>query len=175
MAKQKSGSTPWLTLISSGLGVAIFSFVANKAWDAWSHRATGPATVQTSLRFEDSRLLLFVRNNGDEPLDLVRARIDIDEPALVSQTVLGAYPEVSKVYSVSASASGAAARGSVSVAATAGSGLVLDARIVQAIAPKGTDQFGFALDGIAGPIDLSRLKLRVQLEDIRGRHYSVTP
>jgi hypothetical protein len=174
MAKERRSGTPWLTLITSGLGVAIFGFVANKAWDGWTHRATGPETVQTSLRFEDRRLFLFVRNNGDEPLDLVRARIDIDEPALVGQEVLGAYPEVSKVYSASASASGAAAPGSVSVAAASG-GLVLDARIAQAIAPKAADQFGFGLDGVAGPVDLSRLKLRVQLEDIRGQHYTVTP
>ena len=174
MAHKKPNGTPWLTLISSGLGVAIFGFVANKAWDGWSHRDTGPATVQTSLRFEDRHLLLLVRNNGDEPLDLVRARIDIDEPALVGQEVLGAYPEVSKVYSASISASGAAALGSINVVA-AGGGLVLDARIAQAIAPRAADQFGFALDGVAGPVDLSRLKLRVQLEDIRGQHYTVIP
>jgi hypothetical protein len=168
MAKAKK-STVWLTLVSGGLGVAIFTFVANKAWEVYRHQPVGPAHVQTSMRFEDNKLLLFVRNNSDEPLDLVRARVDIDAPELVNVAALGAYPDVSQVYTASAT------KGSASIDAAADKGLVLKIRITQALAPKAADQFGIALNGLAGPVDLSRVKIRAELEDIKGNRYVVVP
>ena len=97
----------WMTLLSSGLAVALFTFVADKAWEVLRHHSVGPKYVDTSVRFEDHKLFLFVRNNSDDPLDLVHAKIDIDAPELVSTQALGAYPEVSKVYDVSATSGSA--------------------------------------------------------------------
>lgn len=170
MAKSKTGksSTPWLSIVSGGLGVAIFTFAANNVWEAARHRSAGPEFVTASIRFEDNKLLVFVRNESDEALDLVQAQIRIDEPALVRNDVLGAYPDVSKLYSASASV------GSVRLE-TVGNGMVLNAKIAQAIAPKTADQFGFSLDGVAGPVDLSKLKVRAELQDMKGNRYTVTP
>jgi|SRR6516225_10449931 len=164
----KSKNAVWLTLLSGGLGVAFFTFVANKAWEMYRHRPVGPAYVESSIRFEGNKLLVFVRNNSDEPLDLKRAEIDIDEPDLVKAQVLGAYPDVSKVYTASASV------GSASLDA-GDKGLVLTVSIAQAIAPKAADQFGVSLDGLAGPVDLSKVKVRAKLEDLIGNKYTVTP
>lgn len=156
----------WITILSSGLAVAIFTFLANKAWEIYSYHPVGPKYVEASIRFEDGKLFLFVRNNSDEPLDLVRAKIDISEPELVKTDVLGAYPDVSKVYDVKPTA------GTATVA-MADNSLVLNVRITQAIAPKEADQFGVALVGLGGVIDLSKLKLHAELEDIKGNRYSL--
>jgi hypothetical protein len=167
MAKTKKGMA-WWALISGSLGVAIFTFVANKAWEVYRHHPVGPAYVQTSMRFEDNKLLLFVRNNSDEPLDLVRAQVDIDAPELVKAEALGAYPDISQLYAASAT------KGSATLEAI-DKGLVLKVRITQALAPKAADQFGIALNGLAGPVDLSKVKIRAQLEDIKGNRYTVVP
>jgi hypothetical protein len=164
----KAKSTVWVTILSGGLGVAIFTFVANKAWEAYRHHPVGPAYVETAIRFEGNKLLLFVRNNSDEPLDLKRAQIQIDEPTLTKSELLGAYPDVSKVYTASTSA------GSVSLD-TADQGLVMTVRIAQAIPPKEADQFGVELQGLVGPVDLSKVKLRAELEDLKGNKYKVVP
>lgn len=164
MAKAKK--IAWLTMLFSGLGVALFTFVANKAWEAYRHHPVGPKYVGTSMRFEDNRLFLFIRNNSDEPLDLVRAKIDIDAPELVKTEALGAYPDISKMYSVSAT-SGTAKLDVVD------NGLVLSLNITQAIAPKAADHFGVTLGGLAGPVDLSNVKIRAELEDIKGNKYVV--
>jgi hypothetical protein len=166
MAKTKNAV--WLTLLSGGLGVAIFTFVANKAWEMYHHHPVGPEYVESSTRFEGSKLLVFVRNNSDEPLDLKRAQIDIDEPDLVKAEVLGAYPDISKVYTAFASV------GSASLDA-GDKGLVVTVRIAQAIPPKAADQFGVTLDGLAGPVDLSKVKLRAELVDLKGNKYTVVP
>ena len=55
----KAKSTVWVTILSGGLGVAIFTFVANKAWEAYRHHPFGPAYVETAIRFEGNKLLLF--------------------------------------------------------------------------------------------------------------------
>src|SRR5262249_50537303 len=64
MAKRKS--SVWITLLTSGVAVAVLTFALNKSWDVFHHRAIGPKYVQTSLRFEDGKILLFVRNNSDD-------------------------------------------------------------------------------------------------------------
>jgi hypothetical protein len=48
-------------------------------------------------------------------------------------------------------------------------------QITQAISPKTADQFGFTLNGLAGPIDLSKTKIRVKLEDLKGNSYVIEP
>jgi hypothetical protein len=165
---RKNKRVVWLTLISSGLGVALFTFVADKGWNAYRYQPVGPAHVATSMRFEGAKLFLFVRNNSDEPLDLVRARIDIDDPELVKADVLGAYPDVSKVYAASATV------GSATLDAI-DRGLIVKVRITQAIAPKAADHFAVSLDGLAGPVDLSKVKVRAELEDLKGNRYVVRP
>ncbi len=162
---KKSKSAIWLALLSSGLVVAIFTFAADKVWQVYQHHPVGPRYVEMSLRREDNQLFVFVRNNSDEPLDLVRAQIDIDDPALAKTSVLGAYPDVSKVYNASIS------RGSASVA-VAEKGLVVKVSVTQAIEPKAADHFGVALSGLAGPLDLSKVALHVELEDIKGNRYT---
>ena len=165
MAKAKR-KIAWLTILSSGIGVAVFTFVANKAWEVYRHHPVGPKYVETSIRFEDNKVFLFVRNNSDEPLDLMRAKIDIDEPALLKTEALGAYPDISKVYDVSATS------GTAKLDVT-DKGLVLSVRITQAIAPKGADHFGVSVVGLTGPVDLSTAKIHAELEDIKGNKYAV--
>jgi len=166
MAKKKT--IQWVAVLSSSLAVAVFTFVANKAWDTYHHHKVGPKYVDTALRFEDKKLLLFVRNNSDDPLDLTQATIDLNAPELVKNTALGAYPDVSKVYDVSAS--------SGSATLEAGSdGLAVKLKITQVIAPKGADQFAVSLVGLTGPIDLSNVKIHAEIKDVKGNTYVVVP
>lgn len=153
--------------LSSGLAVALFTFVADKAWQTYSHHALGPKYVDTALRFEGDKLLLFVRNNSDEPLDLVRAKIEIDAPELLKDGALGAYPEISKLYDVSPTA------GSAKLQIVADR-LVVQLKIIQAIGPKTADHFGITLNGLAGPVDLSNDTIHAEIEDIKGHTYLVT-
>lgn len=120
---------------------------------------------QTTLRFEDNKLLLFVRNNSDDSLDLTAAKIDIDDPELL-QSPMGAYPDVSKVYDVSTTAGSAKLE-------TDNDRLVVKLHITQAIPPKAADQFGVQIVGPAGPLDLSNVKFDVEIQDIKGHTYVV--
>lgn len=146
--------------------MAIFTFVANRAWETYSHHAVGPKYVNAAMRFENGQLLLFVRNNSDDPLDLVSAKIDIDAPELIDIKNLGAYPDVSKLYDVSTSSGSATVQSS-------SNGLSVQLRIAQAIAPKAADQFGIKLIGLAGPVDLSAAKVHAVMRDIKGNTYVV--
>ena len=47
--------------------------------------------------------------------------------------------------------------------------------ISQAIPAKEVDQFAITLNGLAGPVDLSRVKLHASLEDMKGNKYTVVP
>jgi hypothetical protein len=163
MAKKKQ--TVWLAVLSSGLAVAAFTFVANKAWDTSHHHHLAAKYVDTSLRFEDNKLLLFVRNNSDDSLDLTAAKIDIDDPELL-QSPMGAYPDVSKVYDVSTTAGSAKLE-------TDNDRLVVKLHITQAIPPRAADQFGVQIVGPAGPLDLSNVKFDVEIQDIKGHTYVV--
>ena len=165
MAKPKK-KTIWPALLSSGIGVALFTFVASKGWELYRHRGVSPKYVDASVRVENDQLLVFVRNRSDDPLDLTGASISIDDPALVSTAAMGAYPDVSKVYTVSR------APGS-SRLEIVDDRLVVRLQIAQAIAPSGADQFGFALKGLAGPVDLSSAKIDVELEDMKGNRYRI--
>jgi hypothetical protein len=157
----------WLTVLSSGLAVALFTFIANKTWEIYSHHSVGPKYVDTTIRFEEERLFFFVRNNSDEPLDLIGAKIQIDEPELFKNETLGAYPDVSKVYEVSVT-SGSAKLEIVD------NRLVMRLKIIQEIAPKAADHFGVTLVGLTGPVNLSNVKIRAELEDIKGNIYLIT-
>lgn len=118
------------------------------------------------MQFDDNRLFLFVRNKSDEPLDLIRAVIDIDEPELLKTETLGAYPDVSKVYDVSVTSGSAELQ-------VVNNRLVIRLKITQAIEPKAADHFGVTLVGLAGPVNLSNIKVSARLEDIKGNIYVV--
>jgi hypothetical protein len=162
----KKGQTVWIGVVSSGLAVALFSFIANKAWDSYHYHHVGPKYVDAALRFEDNKVLLFIRNNSDDPLDLAVAKIDINDPELLSTQTLGAYPDVSKIYSVSTTS------GSGTVE-TVNNRLVVKLNIAQAIAPKAADQFGVMIVGPVGPLDLSKVKFDVEIQDMKGHSYLV--
>jgi hypothetical protein len=157
----------WITLLTSGLGVAALTFVANKAWDAYRHRSVGPRYVDGTIRSEEDKLIVFLRNRSDEPLDLKRATISVDEPGLASEKALGAYPDISKVYTASAT-SGTAKL------AVVNDQLVVTVDIAQAIKPGEADQFGVALTGVLGPVNLGKAKIRADLEDLKGNRYVIT-
>ena len=163
----KSRKAGWITLLTSGLGIALLTFVANKAWEVYRHRSVGPEYVDASIRLEDNKLFVFLRNNSDEPLDLNRARISVDEPGLVSNLALGAYPDVSKLYTAIATS------GSTNLEVV-NNRLVVTLQITQAIAPKTADHFGVTLVGLIGPLDLSKAKVRAEFEDLKGNTYVVT-
>lgn len=162
----KSKKSIWITLITSGLGIAVLTFAANKAWEVYRHRSIGPQYVDATIRLEENKVFVFLRNNSDEALDLKLAKFSVDEPALVSTQALGAYPEVSKVYTVTATS------GSSNIEIV-NNELVVTLNITQAIAPKGADHFGIALVGLLGPLDLSKAKIRAEFEDLKGQTYVV--
>lgn len=164
---RKSTQKLWITLVTSGLGVALLTFGANKVWELYRHRSIGPEYVDASIRLENDKVFVFLRNNSDEPLDLKRARISLDEPGLVAGPALGAYPDISKIYSATPT-SGSANLDVIDKQ------LVVTLHITQAIAPKDADQFGVALTGLLGPVDLSRARIRAELEDLKGNRYVVT-
>lgn len=89
--------TSWAKVLFRGLGVAVFTFAATPLWN--SHRSVGPDYVHVALRVEYGALLLFVRNESDEPLDLVRTEISLNQ-AKNHSGVLRAYPAPSRLYEV---------------------------------------------------------------------------
>lgn len=153
----------WIALLSSGLGVAIFGFIANTAWEIYRHRSVAPEYVNAVIRFEENTLFLYVRNNSNEPLDLVQAKIEIDDPNLI-KFPLGAYPDVSKIYNVSSSVGDAAME-------IIDNKLVVNLRIIQAIEPGKSDNFGIKIQGLLGPINLSKAKVHAELRDIAQHTY----
>ena len=96
---RESGIQTWVKLLCGGLGVAAFTFAAPIVWQKISHRSVGPDHVVAALRVEDGVLLLLVRNNSDEPLDLVAADIEIGGVGKPAEE-FGAYPATSHLYEV---------------------------------------------------------------------------
>jgi hypothetical protein len=158
----------WMTLLSSGLGVALFTFTAEKTWEIYRHHDAGPRYVALSMRLEANQLLFFVRNNSDEPLDLTQATIDVDQSGVTRDFFMNVYPDISKIYHVTTTTGSASLR-------RIGDMLVVTLQITQAIAPKAADQFGVSIAGPVGPIDLSRARIRAELRDIKGQLYSISP
>ncbi len=148
------------TILFGGLGVAIFVFVANKIWEAYSFRDLGPKYVTTSMRFERDTLFLFIRNNSDEPLDIIESKIKI---ANLDDKSLGTYPDVSKLYDVSSLNS--------TELSSSKDTLIIGLRIIQAIDPGKADQFGIKLEGLFGPVDLSKAYIRAELYDTEKNTY----
>lgn len=116
----------WVTILTGGLGIALFSFLADKAWVSSQHHKVGPRFVDASIRVDEAgEIMFFVRNNSDEPLDLVQARIELD----MADSTLEVYPSISKIYRLEPAPRG------VSLTTEAGK-LLVSVNITQAIEPR---------------------------------------
>jgi hypothetical protein len=153
----------WLMILTSGLGVAIFTFAAPIIWQKLSHKSAASATVDAVLRVEDNVFLVMVRNNSDDALDLVGAEFEIDERPGGDVNEFGAYPEPSHVYQVSSNAQFKRANGKLAVSM----------KIAQAIDPGKVDQFGLSIKGPAGALALSPGSVKCRVRDVKGNVYPV--
>jgi hypothetical protein len=155
-----------VVLLTSSLAVAVIGSVLDKFLIPFvSHRAVGPKYVSAAARVDDDAVLIFVRNNSDEPLDLKEAVVEIDGVSPAGDGALGAYPDVSQVYRVVASP------GVADLQETPGQ-VVVKVKIAQAIAPGSADQFSVRLVGSHGPARLGSATVKVNLVDLRGTEYS---
>lgn len=154
----------WAKVLFGGLGVAVFTFAANAVWERISHRSIGPDYVRVALRVEEGAILLYVRNESDEPLDLVLAEIEISQPKSGGE-VLGTYLMPSHLYEVE-SDSGAELK-------QLDGGIVVKLRISQAIEPGDADQFGFRIHGGSGPLAPTSGSVKGRITDLRGNIYHV--
>lgn len=152
----------WTALLFGGLGVAVFTFAAPIVWKALTHRSVGPDYVNAVLRVENGTVLLLVRNNSDEPLDLVQANIEIK--TLKSQNSapeFGAYPTPSHLYEVEAKST---------VKLTQEKGLLrLTVPIAQAIEARQVDQFGFRIKSLTPRVG----SMTGEVVDSKGNVYKV--
>jgi hypothetical protein len=161
----ESKATTGLVILTSGLAAAIFAFIADKGWPILRHHGVGPRYVDASIRIDGDNLLVFMRNNSDDALDLVQATIDVLKPDLQQAPFpLGVYPPISQTYHVTP------AIGNASVKAIPG-GLEISLKIAQAIPSKEADQFEFQLTGPLGAADLSGAKVVVTISDTRANVY----
>ena len=161
---RESGIQTWVKLLCGGLGVAAFTFAAPIVWQKISHRSVGPDHVVAALRVEDGVLLLLVRNNSDEPLDLVAADIEIGGVGKPAEE-FGAYPAPSHLYEVDS-------RSAAELTQRDGR-LFVKLRIAQAIEPGQVDQFGFRIKGPAGALTPAAGSLSGKITDVRGNVYRV--
>ncbi len=157
-------ATTWAKVLFAGLGVAVFTFVANTVWERLSHRSVGPDYVHAALRVEDGVLLLYLRNESDEPLDLVLAEIEINQ-AKGGGGMLGVYPVPSHIYEVES--------GSDAELEQQEGRLVVKLRISQAIEPGDADQFGFKILGPSGPLTPAAGSVKGTITDLQGNKYYV--
>jgi hypothetical protein len=158
------GNRNWMGVLFGGIGVAAFTFAAPIVWQNVSHRDAGPDHVVASLRVEDGTLFLLVRNNSNEPLDLVEAEIEIDGVGNPAEE-FGAYPAPSHVYEVNAK--------STAQLTQRDGRLSVKLRIAQAIDPGQVDQFGFRINGPAGSLTPAIGSLSGKVMDVRGNVYPV--
>ena len=154
----------WTALFLSGIGVAAFTFAAPIVWQKLSHRNLGPAYVETALRAENGVLMLMVRNNSDDPLDLVAADVEIAIPKRPA-VEFGAYPELSHLYAVNAQASAELKQ--------TDDRLLVKLRIAQSIKPGHLDQFGFSINGPGGSLMPQSGSLHGSVTDIKGNVYPI--
>lgn len=154
----------WVKVLFGGVGVAAFTFFANTVWERVSHRSVGPDYVNATIRFDQGALLVFVRNESDEPLDLVLVEIEIEQPANQGG-VFGAYPKPSHLYEVESK--------SDAVLTQQGDRLFVKLRVSQAIEPGNADQFGFKIKSASGPLQPYAGSISGKLTDLRGNVYRV--
>lgn len=153
----------WMKVLFGGLGVAVFTFLADAVWDRVSHRSAGPDTVHTALRVEDGALYVFVRNDSDEPLDLVRAQLTIRSP---KPDVMGAYPLPSRIYRVVSEREAQLDQQDDL--------LLVQLNIAQAINPGEADQFGFSIEDRARPLTPGQGTVQGEITDLKGNVYAVS-
>ncbi|MFN0194804.1 MAG: hypothetical protein ACKVP5_22980 [Aestuariivirga sp.] len=152
------GFKNWITLAFGGIGVAAFTFLAPIVWDKFTHRSVGPDTIETSLRLEGGQVFVVVRNNSDEPLDLVEAEIEFSGLAAADQG-FAAFPEPSHLYEVDS-------RLNAKLTESQGK-LRISTKIAQAIAQGDVDQFGFKISGNALKLE-SANSITGKIKDING-------
>lgn len=162
MSGKASGG--WLKVLFGGAGVALLAFAAPLLWDRISFKELRPDYVQTSLRREGDKIIIFVRNLSDEPLDLIKARIVISGAESPTNSRLGTYPEET-LYIIDPTT------GKATVERDEGT-LVVSIAFGQAIAPGEPDQFSFKLSR-PGTIHLEHALISGELFDIRGNAYPI--
>ena len=154
----------WVKFLFGGIGVAAFTFAAPIVWERVSHRNLGPDQVETALRIDDGVLYLLVRNNSDDPLDLVEADIQIEGVADASEG-LGAYPEPSHLYQVDST--------SATQLSQQGGRLFVTMRIAQTIKPRHLDQFGLKISGPSGLLRPAPGSMTGTILDMKGDVYHI--
>jgi hypothetical protein len=156
----------WLvTLLGSGLIVAIFTFAAPIVWMAVTHRSVGPKYVDAAFHVENGTLLLLVRNNSNDPLDLVEADLEIKIQQAGDDTgEFGAYP-APHVYEIDSK--------SPAQIKQQNGRLLVTLKIAQAIDAGQVDQFGFKITERAGPLTPPIGSLVGKVIDVKGNIYPV--
>jgi len=154
---------PWSTLIFSGIGVAVFGFLSNIAWEIYSHRDVGSKYVDISIRIDSEKILLFARNNSDDPLDLKKIKVKIQSDSFMKKT-LGAYPDISHIYKISSSVG-------KSKFNINNMEMIIDLDIIQVIEPKGFDHFGISINDSMESLTLENSKISVEMLDILNNSY----
>jgi len=164
---KKVAKSRWLvTLLGAPIALAVFSFAAPIAWNALTHRSVGPKYVNATVRVENGQLLLFVRNNSDDPLDLVGADIAIKiQQAGEAAQEFGAYPVVSHLYEVDSP--------SAAQLKQQNGQLLVTLKITQAIEARQADQFGFKITDRAGPFTPPIGSLVGKIVDTKGNSYPI--
>ncbi|NJM30692.1 MAG: hypothetical protein HC855_11855 [Rhizobiales bacterium] len=152
------GLKNWITVAFGGIGVAAFTFFAPIAWDKYTHRPVGPDTVETSLRVEDGQVFVVVRNNSDEPLDLVEAEIEFQGITAADQG-FAAFPEPSHLYEVDSRLNAKLTQNQ--------DNLRISTKIAQAIEKGQVDQFGFKISGNAMKLQNAK-SISGKVKDING-------
>jgi hypothetical protein len=158
------GGRGWTKALVGGLAVAAFGFAAPIVWQKVSHRSVGPDHVDTSMRVADGELLIFVRNNSHEPLDLVEAEIELERDRK-DALELGVYPMPSQLYRIDS-------RSAVELKQQ-DRRLFIKLKIVQAIDPGKFDQFGFKIEGPDGALTPAVGSLSGKMVDAKGNVYRV--
>jgi hypothetical protein len=164
---KKGANHGWLvTLLGSGLIAAVFAFAAPIVWTTVIHRTVGPKYVSATLHVENGTLFLLVRNNSNDPLDLVEAEIEIKiQQAGDSAQEFGAYPVPSHLYEID-SASAAQLK-------QQNGRLLVTLNIAQAIEAGQADQFGFKIRDPAGPLTPPVGALVGKVVDAKGNIYPI--
>jgi hypothetical protein len=155
-----------LTLLGSGLIVAIFTFAAPIVWTVATHRSVGPDYVSAALHVENGTLLLLVRNSSNDPLDLVEADFEIKIPQTGdSAQEFGAYPAPSHLYEIDST--------SATRLKQQNGQLLVTLKIAQAIEAGQVDQFGFKIRSLAGPFVPPVGSLVGTFVDTKGNIYPI--
>ena len=149
-----------IELLFGGVGVALLSFLAAQAWSIYTKKNISSDSVDVALRANGSAVVIYIRNNSDENLDIVKTELLIRDDEIETE-MLGVFPEVSKTYIIDSLPNAV-------INTNTSNSLEVFAETGQAISPGGVDQFEIMLRGPLGFIDLSDSSLKVKLHDIKN-------